>query len=175
MGAKRLLLISIAVIILFEEFQNFFYYVLFGLADDIDGGEVYIFTEVGLALEVFVRQFSDVVLHFLKEQKGAVVTAELTAVHSFPRSDGLAYHKFGDAEVTTSGAEAVGQLHYTADDVETKDFLFVVDVLAEVVEHLYYYILLFLGEFGKEEGVETVVGVHQTGVVLALFFSEIDF
>lgn len=160
MGAKRLLLISIAVIILFEEFQNLFYYIFFGLADGIDSGEVYVFTEAGLALEVFVHQFGDVVLHFLKEQKGTVVTAELTAVHSFPRSDGLAYHKFGDAEVATGFAEAVGQLHYTADDVETEDFQLVVDILAEVVEHLYYYILPVLGEFGKEEGVETVVGVH---------------
>ena len=168
------MLISIAVIIFFEEFQNLFYYVLFGLADGIDGGEVYVFLEVGLALEVFVHQLGDVMLHALKEQKGTVVTAELTAVHSFPRSDGLAYHKFGDAEVATGFAEAVGQLHYTADDVETEDFQLVVDIISEVVEHLYYYILPVLGEFGKEEGVETVVGVHQAGVVLALFFSEID-
>lgn len=116
MGAKRLLLISIAVIIFFEEFQNFFYYVLFGLADGIDGGEVYVFLKVGLTFEVFVHQLGDVMLHTLKEQKGAVVTAELTAVHSFPGSDGLAYHKFGDTEVATGFAEAVGQLHYTAAD-----------------------------------------------------------
>lgn len=160
MGAKRLLLISIAVIIFFEEFQNLFYYIFFGTADGIDGGEVYVFAEAGLALEVFVHQLGDVMLHFLKEQKGTVVTAELTAVHSFPGSDGLAYHKFRNTEIATRFAEAVGQLHYTADDVETEDFQLVVDILAEVVEHLYYYILPVLSEFGKEEGVETVVGVH---------------
>ena len=167
----------VLLVIFFEEFQNlfYFYYVLFGLADGIDGGEVYVFTEAGLAFEVFVHQFDDMVLHALKEQKGTVVTAELTAVHSFPGSDGLAYHKCGDAEVATRFAEVVGQLHYAADDVETEDFQFVVDVLAEVVEHLYYYILPVLGEFLEEEGVETVVGVHQASVVLALFPSKIDF